>query len=852
MAQSANEYLEFDDLSKGLNLYDTEPVLPPGYYAEGQNILLTHKTPVTVGGLTKLNTTPAPDGRSIMWFEPFATPTTGAHSDIAHSDTVHADVAHSDAAHSDTAHGDLAHADVAHTDTHSDTHSDAIHSDIAHSDDTNHGDSNGKSHTDSGVHSDTAHSDTAHSDTHSDDHSDVAHSDGHSDSAHSDTVHTDAAHSDTVHSDIAHSDGTQSAHLITALDRGADTDGDGSGIWDYDPNADTWSHLWTYCFTTAAEAVRYRTNPPYFSSVPFRSRLFWSFSGTKDVLGDALAATNTVLTDEQVGVTSDNPLKHDSLYVSPIGAAAYSFDVNNPVTNVPTNQRVAAFEAAEAWTGGTSITTGGHRKDLLASRKLSGVSNMFFDYTSGAAARDFLTGLLGAPNFTTSDWLVIWVRRTVGSGNFTTTFRFGDNAGAAYFEGAFTINPTNNHWHEFAVRRSQLPIVAGAPVWTSIQRFTVFLNTAANDVEYDASYFQYQQRVGARGAIVEMYNNQLVLGDLYDAKTAVRYSNVGSPDYMDAANIARFDGGRLSLGDQDHITALWTYFDELIVGKTTSAWTFSGTGTNVSISALPLTIGVQGNRAIVETPWSLHYHYDNNIFGARLTSRGLVSTNITDYLTPIDITQGHRTTSIRHDPTHTVRWSFRTTAATNSQNDLGLLYDYQLDAWASKYTPKIRHYTQWLNYGIKKREMLCAQYDGYFRRVDTGTDFDGTPIESYCVLGWAQPPHRTVSGVTSAGVQTQRIAPVRMNVVQWVDFQAYLAGTAAVLIEARFADEPHEMDTAVFSTFGTFQATPDGDKGYCYIGRTSRFIQIRLRATSGSFEIDTPVLLGYNVRPARV
>lgn len=855
MAQNANESIEIDDLSKGINLYDGDVGTPVGFYAEAQNMLLTHKAPITVGGLTKLNTTAAPDSRNILWFEPFSSAETGSHSDVAHSDTAHSDTAHSDTAHSDTAHGDVAHSDVAHSDNHSDTHSDTAHSDIAHSDETSeHGDSNAKGHSDSGgVHSDVAHSDTVHSDTHSDTHSDIAHSDGHSDTAHSDTVHTDIAHSDASHSDISHSDGTVNASFVVALDRGADTDGDGSGIWSYNPNNDTWSHLWTYCFSTAAETLRYRTQPPYFSSVPFRGRLFWSFSGTTDVLGSVLSATNTSHINEQVGVTSDNPLKHDGLIVSPVGAAAYSFDVNNPVTNVPTNQRVATFETTETWTTGTALTSGGNRKGGLQGRELVSVANMFVDYTaSGGTARDFLTGLLGAPNFGTTDWFVIWTKRTSGTSTATLRFRFGDNANTAYFEGSFTPTFTNGQWYELAVRRSQLPIVAGAPVWSSIERFTIFSDTASQTIVFDEGYFQYTQRVGARGAIVEMYNNQLVLGDLYDAKTAIRYSNVGSPDYMDSANVARFDGGRLSLGDQDRVTALWTYFDELIVGKNSSAWTFSGAGTNVSISALPLTIGVQGNRALVETPWSLHYHYDNNIFGARLTSRGLVSTNITDYLSPVDINQGHRTTSIRHDPTHTVRWSFRTRSPAQPQNDLGLIYDYQLDAWASKYTPKIRHYAQWINYNQGIREMLCAQYDGYIRRVDTGTTFDGTAIESYFTIPWQQPPKRTASGDTAAGVQTTRIAPNRENVVQWMDVTAFFEGNANVLVEGRFADDPHEFDAAAYTTFGSILATPDGDKGFIYLGRTARFCQLRFRATSGSFEVSGPIIIGYNVRGARV
>jgi hypothetical protein len=354
---------------------------------------------------------------------------------------------------------------------------------------------------------------------------------------------------------------------------------------------------------------------------------------------------------------------------------------------------------------------------------------------------------------------------------------------------------------------------------------------------FDAAYWEYQNKPTARGAVVEVYNNQLMLGDIYDAKTTVKFSNVGTPDYFDPAiGIARFDGGRLTLGEQDRVTSLWSYFDELIVGKLSSSWTFSGAGANVSISALPLTIGIAGARAIVETPWSLHYFYDNNVFGARLTSRGLVSTNINSHLETIDITQGHRITTIRNDASHTVRWSLRTQTAVGDQNDLGLLYDYQLDAWTSRYTPKISHYTQWLNYTSKSRQILTAQYDGYIRIADLGTTFDGTAIESWVTLPWKQNPNP----------QSQ------MNVVQWMDATLYLRGTASVLVEARFADDPHEFDAATYATYGTVLATPDGDKGYVQFGRTARWMQLRLRATSLAFTVDLPIVIGFNSRPSRV
>lgn len=842
MTQTGKETIEIKDLSKGLNTYDPETAVPDGYYVDAQNMLLTDKSPTTIGGLTKLNTTAAPNTRGIVWFEPYATPDTGSHSDAAHSDIAHSDAAHSDVAHSDVAHSDVAHSDVAHSDVaHSDSHSDAAHSD-SHSD-VAHSDADNKNHSDT-PHSDT-HSDVAHSDSHSDiAHSDVAHSDGHGDTAHSDTAFSDVAHSDTAHSDVAHSDSVASASFVVALDRGADTDGDGSGIWSYNPNTDSWSHLWTLAHDLGAE-VRYRTGPPYYSSVPFRSRLFFANGGILDDLGSLPAATTTLLVREDSGHTADNPLKHDGRYVMPIGGAGYSFDVPGTAaigSQSTSDQRVASMETqapfSEVWSGGTDVTTAGDYKDFLHARSVSGINNMFRDYVQGTIlGADFLTGLLGAPNFGSTDFFTIWFKPTTVAAGQTFTFRFGDNADTNRFDfttAALTL--TANEWYEYSVRRSAFA-TTGAPVWSLIQRFTIFSNTAATVTIFDAGYWQYERKPTSRAAVLEMYNNQLMLGDLYDAKTTVKFSNVGTPDYFDPAiGVARFDGGRLTLGEQDRVAALWAYFDELIVGKTSSSWTFSGTGANVSISALPLTIGVLGHRAIVETPWSLHYLYDNNIFGARLTSRGMVSTNVNSYIDNLNIVEGWRVMSTRSDFSHTVRWSFRTNVADLNRNDLGMLYDYQLDAWTSKYTPRINHYTQWVNYTTRSRQVLTAMYDGYIRIADLGTSFDGTAIASYVTLPWKQNPNPAN----------------KENVVQWMDATFYLRGTANVIAEARFADDPHEFDAAAYTTFGTVLATPDGDKGYVQFGRTARWMQLRLRATSLAFTVNLPIVIGFNSRPARV
>jgi hypothetical protein len=112
--------------------------------------------------------------------------------------------------------------------------------------------------------------------------------------------------------------------------------------------------------------------------------------------------------------------------------------------------------------------------------------------------------------------------------------------------------------------------------------------------------------------------------------------------------------------------------------------------------------------------------------------------------------------------------------------------------------------------------------------MDVGTTFDGTAIESYVTMPWIQHPGAEKDG----------------HVARWYNVTVYLKGTANVAIDVRFADEPHEFATAAFTTFGTVQTTPDGDKGFAYLGKTSRWMQLRLRATSGNFEVCPPIIIG--------
>jgi len=572
--------------------------------------------------------------------------------------------------------------------------------------------------------------------------------------------------------------------FLVATDAGA-AHADGAGIYEYNIVGDTWTPQLHQIDNTAT----------LFSHVPFRGQLLFS-NGADDVM------------------------KFDGTNVLPVGG--------NLLVDMESDEDAQ-------WDGNSTIvTTAGDRKEGTQSRSVTTVGAAVASRLTYPASRDFQAGLGGAPNFTAtvpSDLFEVWIKRTAGTGAISLAYAIETTAGVNSIFFTDTFTPTGN-WERRSIPLSSFSI-AGAPNLANINSIAFQVSSFPQTILFDWSYLKYRLAPPV-GSLIEMYAQQLVVAGIPTDRVKLVYSDPNTVDYFPALNFARFSGGRHALEKTDQITALWSYFDELIVGKVNSAWTFSGTGVNVSISALPLTIGIDSNRAICETPWSLQYLFENNIFGARLTSRGLVSTNITSLLGRLDATHADKVVSIRHDRTHSVRWSFRTLDTLQAANDLGLLYDYQLDAWMSKYTPAIRYYTRAIVNGA--REIIVLQYDGFIRRADVGSSFDGVPIESYVTLPWTQVPDPETHG----------------DITRWVDLTVNLAGTASVSLDARFADEPHEFASAVFQSFGTVGPTPDGDKGYCYFGKSSRFIQVRLRATALSFETKLPILIGYIPSKRRV
>ena len=806
MSFPATEKIEIRDLSKGLNTFDPDGSTPSGFYVDAQNMLLTNKTPVTVGGLTKFNTTAVPSG-NIVWFQPYTT-AAGVTTMLVATDT-----------------GRLYKYTVS-TDTWLEIRRGLSVGAVVWTSVPFRGlllfTNNGG--VDPILKYDGVRAIPVGSMVISDFEDAASWSAG--------TAYADEIREGITALRFAHAGAgtvTSSRTPTAALDMNTGING-APGFVGSDK-------LRIKLFIDDATKLASATGQQSDSGVDGTwFMLHYSLLGTQYDWGFQFTANGTYTV---------NKVQFDLQRIGTIAGNAW-VEIQTDAAGLPSNTVVTNGTSATvahsllpntAWSStdfgfATAPTlTSGVVYHLVLRASWVGTPSaharvrQIADTADASATNSSVAPTTWTTNATRTNWRI----HSVSSG--AVRVRFYSNT-SDYYEGLLTGTVING-WNQLEAVRDTLAGV-GLPSWSSINKLEISTTvTGVVNIVVD-DWVQAYTLGPPIAALVEMYMQQLCVAGIPTDRVLMRYSDAGTPDYFPEVNTARFSGGRHSLEKADQITALYSYFDLLIVGKVNSAWNFSGTGANVSISALPLTIGIDAHNGVVETPWSVNYVFENNIFGARLTSRGLISTNIHSLLADLDNDNSVFMSALRHDRTHTVRWAMRTNVVTDAQNDLGLLYDYQLDAWASKYSPKIRYYTRSIVDG--NREILVAQYDGYIRRADVGVDFDGTPIESFITLPWVQAKEDDKQG----------------NVVRWLQAQIYVSGTATVLAEARFADEPHEMSRSTFKVCDMVSATPDGDKGYVKLGVTSRWMQLRLRATSLGFRVLLPLLIEYNPTERRV
>lgn len=562
----------------------------------------------------------------------------------------------------------------------------------------------------------------------------------------------------------------------------------------------TWYRLASDTYTQLRTGLT--ASPTYITHAPHRGRMFLA-NGTDAIQG------------------------YDGTTMIPVGAKLASNMANTPTP-------------AGTWTGGTNDTT--NVREGTQARQITrvgaGTTTLTLTYTT---AQNFLTGpQSGDPDFdaaASGDTLRAQVFVTSGAANITSIdFRFLTSGGNYRNLSATTFAAG---WNAVSVTRAAATS-AGAPNWASIASVEILLITSGDaDVTVDDVLFQYGTNPVPVGNIVVIYNNFLLVGDQSADRLRVNYSSVTQVDDFPTANFTRITAGGYSLELADRITAMHVYSSVVVIGKPRSIHSLSGAPGSVSVDVITAETGIDGHNSVVEGPNALLYVYGNAIKTLRLTGRDDLSQRIAPMLMTtnhggigpgLDVSNGQLHTAIRHDETHTIRFSFR--EVSQSTNTLQLVYDWVRNAWTSELLYAVRQYHHSLSGST--REIHCVQYDGYIRRVDAGTDFDGTAITSRLLLPWVAGPRK----------QPQDIPAV----VRWLGMTALVDGTASVVVEYRVADTPSETGGSFSTAEGSplDADTPDAEKGFVGFGNAvGRFLQVRLRTTSLAMEVHPPIYLHY-------
>lgn len=550
------------------------------------------------------------------------------------------------------------------------------------------------------------------------------------------------------------------------------------------------------------------TAPTYLSHTPFRSRM---------VLANGVDAIQS----------------YDGTTMLPVGGKLASNMANTPTP-------------AGTWTGGTNQTT--NVREGTESRRLAqvgvGTTTVTHTYT---AAQNFLTGpQSGDPDFdalASGDTLRAQIFVVSGAANITRVrFRFMTSAGNYRDLDATGLSAG---WNAVSVTRNSATST-GAPNWASIANLDILLTTTGDaTVDVDDVLFQYGTLPVPVGNIVVVYNNFLLVGDQSADRVRLNFSTVSQIDSFPTANFVRVSGGGHSLEQGDRITGLKVYSAVVIVGKPKSIHALTGAPGSISVDQVSPEEGIDGHNSMVESPFALHYVYGDAIRSFRLTGRDSLSAKIAPMLMianhggigpGLDSATGQAHVGIRHDPTHTLRWSLREVG--ESQNSLQLIYDWETKAWTSEVTYVVRHYHHAVVSGT--RLLHAAQYGGFLQILDQGTDFSGTAIVSRLDLPWVAGPRKRPEDIPA--------------VVRWVGAIILLDGNTNVTVEWRVADTPTEATGAFTGAEGSplSASAPDAEKGAVTFGNAvGRFIQLRVRTTSGRMEVHPPVYIYYLPIPGR-
>ena len=536
----------------------------------------------------------------------------------------------------------------------------------------------------------------------------------------------------------------------------------------------------------------------------------------------SLNGVNAPMKYAQHGIIEDTTNSRPDMF--PIGAKPITA-MDSAIPGEATTHGGAGAYVVDDGTAATGARVGTHFLRVAIT------NNSFIEWTT---AHNFLTGPVpyGGTDFAGTDSFVMQYKKAATAAGFTVDFA-QDNTFAAFFR--FTVAAGDitgdGTWRTLTKLRSTATVGAGAPVWSNIKVLRITNSDGANALDVDDFYFLYAVappafQVGCQhkdriiGGGVGVITNTTRLSNVY-------WSRAQFPDEFPTANTQVLTSGAgLNLARTNQINVLREFGDVVVVGLSSAvlSWTLDAAGSPTR-SVVTNEFGIDAQRGVVETPaGSMVFPWQRGFYMLRSTGRQLISGRIVDVISSLDLVEPWWTIAAVDEQTKTLRFWFRETGQVRTTR--GVIFDYSRSQEEGS--------PVWVGEVTQLADCAAPAYvSGVRRTIYCRNNASGIQIL-----------HQATSGTLACEVRLSWMSRgMRDFIAKWQGVTVAYSATAAVVVQVRYANNPHEFAGASWETVATLPANPTiTEQARVPFGRASRWAQIRFTTASYGMRLYPPVI----------
>jgi hypothetical protein len=320
------------------------------------------------------------------------------------------------------------------------------------------------------------------------------------------------------------------------------------------------------------------------------------------------------------------------------------------------------------------------------------------------------------------------------------------------------------------------------------------------------------------------WKNMYFAANAAAAPSEVYYSSVSGPDEYDVDAVLAVDEN-----DGTDVEGIFPYYDLFLIGKTNTLHTISVRLGDLLYPDYQFGLrrvtgehGISSHRGVVEAAGRIFIWWRESIYEYAGIGSSKISYRVDPTLGTIAPTLVENVVALPHRSQDTVYWFWTPTGTV--ENTSGIAFNFV----EKSCTPLVGLHaaTARTVYENGVERPIITDYAGRFWRMGDGTQFQGVNIDSTFTLPWVSigPPHGAVHWMELMFLYTTQVA-----------------GTMTV--EYRVAEHPREFTTAAWVTAETIAMTVADEDGRCFLGETSRWVQVRFHSTAAPWTLYWPVAL---------